>query len=313
MNNIKTNLTSILVVARHEIRTLAREKTFILLLSIFFTMTFFSVFIGWATRTTTNNIYTASVLYLANTGVTHVPPNPLYGVSPLLTFDNMVIYILLIGALLAIVIGHRSFIRERKSGVLPLIFVRPTERIKYIFGKLLGIVVALLAITLATLLVSLVSTLFIRTLHLSFVETLRLFGFYAVSFLYLCLFAIVGFFFAIRTKNESTALFLPIMVWVAAVFIFPELITGQSPVSLLNPITLAQSSAGQGTFFTLSHFLLAPFSIGQFYTQSALGMLATNYSPQLLPAFVLLIYIVFFTMVSVSVVYKYESSQDILI
>lgn len=302
----------LLVIARHELRTLAREKTFVLLLGIFLAMTFFSVFIGWFTRTTTANIYTATVAYLTHSGVAHIPASPLAGISSLAVFDNMIIYIMLIGALLAIVIGHRSFIRERKSGVLPLVFSRPVDATAYVAAKMAGIGVALALVLICAFVVSAVSALLVPALHLSASEFGGLLGFYLVSFLYLALFASVGFFFAIRTKNESTALFLPIMVWVIAVFILPELTTGQNPVALLNPVTLAHALPDQGAFFAWMHALLSPFSVAQFYTQSALSMLKSGTANLLLPAAALCAYLGVCSAAGAYAVRHYDSTQDTL-
>lgn len=263
----------IFVVIRNELRTLSREKTFVLLMGIFFAMTLFSVFIGWSTRTTTVAIYSATVAVLQSSGAMHIPPNPILGTSPLMVFSNLVIYILLVGALLSIVIGHRSFIRERKSGVIPLVFVRKVTKGQYVAGKLLGIGIALVAIIVAAFLVSATSAIFIPALNLSPGEFLRLLGLYVAAFLYLALFAALGFFFAARMKTESGALFAPIMLWVITVFVLPELATGQNPVALLNPITLAQAAPTPAAFFALLHPFIAPFSVGQLFTHSAFQFL----------------------------------------
>ncbi len=265
--------SALTIVARHELRALVREKTFLLLLGLFFTMTFFSVYIGWSTRTTTSAIYNATVSILQSSGVTSTPPNPILAVSALAVFDNMIIYILLVGALLAIVIGHRSFMRERRSGVIPLIFVRPLSKETYIFGKILGIAIALAAIMLGTFVLSMASALLIPALHLSGAEFLRLGGFYTTSFLYLAFFAILGLVCATLLSSESIALFVPIMLWIALVFILPELSTGQNPVALLNPITLSQAEPNPNAFFAWMRTALEPFSVGQYYTRSALMFL----------------------------------------
>jgi ABC-type transport system involved in multi-copper enzyme maturation permease subunit len=136
-----------------------------------------------------------------------------------------------------------------------------------------GILIALAAIVTSTFLVSVFSVIFIPALHFSGPEFIRLGGFYAVSFLYLAFFALLGLVCAIRFTSESVALFTPIMVWIALMFIFPELATGQNPVALLNPITLSQAAAPQGAFFSLMHTVLWPFSAGQHYTASAMMFL----------------------------------------
>ena len=305
--------TPVGVIVRNELRSLAREKTFLLLLGIFLTMTFFAVYIGWSTRSTTNAIYQASVTYLAVQGTPTSIPNPLSGVSALSVFNNMLIYILLIGALLAIVIGHRSFIRERKSGVLPLTFVRPVRKTQYAFAKLLGIFLALAGVVVATYVVSAGSALFIPALHLSGHEFLYLLGFYGVSFLYLSIFATLGLLFAIISSNESTALFVPILLWVGVVFIMPELTTGQNPVALLNPVTLASAVPTPGVFFGLMHNLLSPFSIGQFYTRASLAFFSSDISSVMLPFFTLFGYLALSVGATGYLLTRHTNANDLLL
>ena len=260
-------------VVAHELRTLRREGTFSTLLGIFSAVTLFSVFIGWSTRSTTLAIYAATVATLKAAGVSHIAPNPLLGVSTLAIFNNLIIYTLLVGALLAIVIGHRSFVRDRKSGVVPLLLSRPAGRPLYIAGKLCGISAALLLVLLGMFVVSALSTLFIPALHLSGGEFLSLAAFYAVSFVYLAFFAALGLLFGVYMSNESLALLAPVLVWIAVVFILPELSTGQNPVSLLNPVTLAHAPSTPGAFFSTARAILSPFSFGQDYTALALHFL----------------------------------------
>lgn len=263
------------LIAANELRVLIREKTFLLLLFVFLLMTLFSAYIGWSTKTTILGIYHASLITLRHAGVAHLPPNPFSNITKLSLFRNMIIYIFLIGSLLSIVIGHRSFIRERKSGVTLLLFSKPLTRMTYILGKISGIVAALLLTICITFLISLLSTYFIPNQHLSMAEVSKLFGFYLVSFLYLLIFSMLGLVFAILLPTESLALFVPIIIWVAVTFIFPELTTGQNPVALLNPTNIAQTPV-KGPFFTAMRTVLMPFSIEQHFTGIAQPLLETQ-------------------------------------
>ncbi len=263
----------IFTLAINELKILLREKTFLLLLAIFMAMTFFSVYIGWSTRTTIFAIYRESLSILREAGMSKFPPDPVLNVPALAVFNNMIVYIFLIGALLAIVIGHRSFIRERKSGVLPLIFSRPVGRKEYIGGKMAGIMLALAFVLAITFAVSALSSLFIPGLRMSFAEIEKLFFFYGVSFLYLFVFSLLGLLFSIFMRAESMALLVPIIIWVALSFVLPELTTGQNPVALLNPVNIAQSPQAQGQFFVWARNLLAPFSISQHFTVLSLHLL----------------------------------------
>lgn len=277
----------IYTIALNELRLISREKTFLILLIVFLLMTFFSAYIGWSTQTIVTQVYHTATLLLKHAGTMHTPPNPFIQIPPLSIFKNMIIYIFLIGALLAIVLGHRSFIRERKSGVVLLLFSKPLHRNTYILGKMVGIFLSLFAVLGITCVVSLVSTFFIPHLALTVFEVEKLILFYFFSLIYMLIFSFVGLFFAIILPDESLALFSPILVWVTVTFILPELITGQNPVALLNPTNISQSNL-QGSFFSIMHTILSPFSIEQQFTAIAQPILETSQQFQyLLPVDVL--------------------------
>ena len=258
-------MSSIFTIAIQEAKVLFRECVFFLLLGIFIIMTLASSFIGLIATGTTTSIYNASVDFLRQGGANNIPSNPLNALPALTNFRNVIVYIFLIGSLLAIVIGHRSFIRERKSGVLPLLLTRPISPKKFFFGKVLGICAALSSIVCITFAVSVLSSLLLPFQHLVFSDIVRLFLFYVLSFFYLLFFTFLGLLFAIKTKSESLALFIPVCIWVGISFVLPELVSGQTPTALLNPVTMDQT-APAGTFFALMQQYLGPISLGWHYT-----------------------------------------------
>ena len=258
-------MQNVITIAIQEMKVLFRERVFFLLLGIFIVMTLASSFIGLIATTTTTSIYNASADFLRQSGVSNIPPNPLNALPALTNFRNVIVYIFLIGSLLTIVVGHRSFIRERKSGVLSLLLTRPISSKTLFLGKVLGICLALLSIIGITFAVSVLSSLLLPFRHLVFDDILRLFIFYALSFFYLLFFAFLGFLFSIKTKSESLALFIPVCIWVGISFVLPELVSGQTPTALLNPVTMDQT-ATTGTFFALMQQYLGPISIGWHYT-----------------------------------------------
>jgi len=265
---------NIITIALQEIKVLFKERVFFLLLGIFIAMTLASSFIGLIATTTTTSIYNASVDFLRQSGAGNTPSNPLNNLPALTNFRNVIVYIFLIGSLLAVVIGHRSFIRERKTGVLSLLLTRPVSPKTLFLGKVLGICWALLGIISITFAVSVFSSLLLPFQHLVWDDILRLFIFYALSFFYLLFFALLGLLFAIKTKSESLALFIPVCIWVGISFVLPELVSGQTPTALLNPVTMSQTTPA-GTFFTLMQQYLGPISIGWHYTSFA-GQLLSN-------------------------------------
>ncbi len=269
-----SNMNQIMVIAHSEIKNLFRERVFFLLSTVFLLMTIASSFIGWTTYSTTNAVYQASVTYLHQQGVFQIPTNPVLSFPALASFRNVIVYIFLIGSLMAIIIGNRSFIRERKSGILQLLFTRPVSISSIILGKIMGISVVLLAVISLTAIVSIISSLLLPLKHLGGVDLVNLIIFYSYSFCYILLFAFLGLLFAITAKSESLALFVPVCIWVGVSFVMPELVTGQTPTALLNPVTM-DAVTSPGNFFAFMQSILAPVSIGWHYT---------SIGSQLLPA-----------------------------
>ncbi len=260
-----SNMSSLFVIAFSEVKTLFKERIFFLLLGVFIFMTLASSFIGWSTYTTTNAVYHASVIYLHQHGIAHVPSNPVLSFPALASFRNIIVYMFLIGSLMAIVVGNRSFIREQKSGVLQLLFTRPITLSTLLLGKIIGICFVLLSVISVTALVSIVSSYFLPLQHLGTHDVIRLLVFYVYSFFYVLLFAFLGLLFAIIAKSESLALFIPVCIWVGISFVMPELVTGQTPTALLNPVTIDQM-VNQGGFFSLMQQVLTPIAVGWHFT-----------------------------------------------
>ena len=118
----------------------------------------------------------------------------------------MIVYIFLIGSLLALIVGNNAFIRDRRSGVLRIIFSRPLSRQKYIFGKITGILETLILMVFVSFLISLFSIILVSDHFLSTAQVLKLLGFYGISLVYLFIFAMTGLFFGISSESESLSL-----------------------------------------------------------------------------------------------------------
>ena len=132
------------IIAKNEFKTLFKENTFTVLLIIFILMTIFSTYIGWSAKNTIINVYQETVKEISLKGIKEIPPNPFTGTPDLSILKNMIVYVFLIGSLLALVIGNNAFIRDRRSGVLRIIFSKFISKQTYIFGKIVGIFETLL-------------------------------------------------------------------------------------------------------------------------------------------------------------------------
>ncbi|GBE14783.1 ABC-2 family transporter protein [bacterium BMS3Abin14] len=256
---------TIRTIAGHEFLALRRQKTFALLLCVFLAMTLLSTYIGWSTKHTILRIYAATVQRMAAEGITEIPVNPFLMTPALSILKNMVIYILLIGSLLAIIVGHSAFIRERRAGVSRILFTKPFDRREFVLGKMGGMLLVLTSVMAASFVISLFSASLISSRLLSFAEILRLFAFYAVSLEYVVVFAMLGFLFSITSKSESLALLSPVIIWIFISFVMPQLSSALDPTMLLNPTSI-QAAFPQSHFFTTIREIIAPFSISENYT-----------------------------------------------
>ncbi len=273
-------MKNILIIAYTELKSLFREKIVYSITIVFILMSMASSFIGWSTFTTANAVYKSSVIFLQNQGVADIPSNPLLKVPALASFDNLIIYISLIGTLLAIIIGHRSMMREKKSGILQILFTRPITKKSVIFGKVLGLSATIFSIIGVTALISILSSYFLPFTHLNISDVSHLLIFFLASFFYMLFFALIGLFFAINAKSESLALFIPVCIWVGITFVLPELATGLTPTALLNPVTLLQLPV-LDPFFQTSQKLLAPFSLAWHYYVISGELLGSSFTHNL--------------------------------
>jgi ABC-2 type transport system permease protein len=251
-------MSGIPVVARGEVRSASRERLALALLVVFLGMVLVSAAIGWATHHTVKSVYDETVLEMGRD-----VPNPFTGASPLEIIKNTVIYIVLIGALLAVVVGVRSSIRDRKAGVADLILSRPIGTRSYLAGKLLGIQIWTGIVLLISLVASWFSVWVISGLPLSLSDTALLFALFALAWVFLLPFSVIGMIAGARSRHESTALLVPVLLWVGVVFVIPQLGTAQNPVALLNPVPAPISSTD--LFFRVNRIILQPISITEHF------------------------------------------------
>jgi ABC-type transport system involved in multi-copper enzyme maturation permease subunit len=257
------------IIARHEIRSLFRERTFLVLLVVFSVMTLASAYISWSSQNTINQVYAAAAEQMLKAGNV-APPSPFADYPHLSLVKNMIIYIVLIGGLLAISVGYAAGTREKKSGVVKLLFSRPVSKRDFLLGKLLAISIVLVAVMLLAAAMSAISSAFFVSLNLQ--DLIRLFSFYGFSWIYLIGFASLGFGFALIKDDDVVALLIPIIIWIVITFALPELTSALYPTASLNP-TLPQTDILQSPTLQAINGMVYPFSISEHYKETAASIL----------------------------------------
>ena len=259
------------VIAAHQLRMLSRERVFLAILASLLLMTVLAGFIGWSSHNTIVKVYEESRAMLASEGQPP-PPNP-FDLKPRLSLlSNMTIYIPLIGALLAIVVGHLSIVTDRAAGSTRLIFSRPIRRSTYLWGKLAGIAGALLVILATSYVLSAVSLTIVNGSAPTTAELGRLALFFALSLAYMVLFALIGMATALVVRGRSLALLVALGIWMVVTFMVPQFTSGLRPTASLNPIVQPVSTSQQ--FFRMTSYL-RPFSISEQYRDASASILET--------------------------------------
>ena len=257
---------SVMIIAGQELRATRANRLAILLLGIFMGMVLLSGFIGWATHHTVTQVYDEALREGTTTA-----PNFFANEQPLELIRNTVIYVVLIGALLAILIGVQSSLGDRKAGVIDLLFSRPVTSRQYVAGKLLGMQCLTGLILMAAGTISWGTIWLIRGQVLSLPDSLSLLEFFMLAWLFLLPFTVPGFIFGAVGQRETSALLIPILVWIFLTFMMPQLGTAEHPVAMLNPVPAQPAS--QGPFFTFNRSVLQPFSITDRFKSLSAGLL----------------------------------------
>lgn len=255
-------MSATVVIARQHLRLLSRSHTFLLMLVVLLGMTALSGFIGWSSHSTIIRVYDETVRTLAAAGKP-APPNPFAYKPRLSLLNNMIIYVPLIGALLAIVIGNMSVAGDRQAGVTRVIFSRPVGRSSYFWGKVVGSALAGVAIMAACLALSVIGLTLINHGLPTASELVRLTLFYALSGLYLLLFVLIGLVAALLTRSQSLGLFAAVAVWVLITFATPQFTSGLRPVASLNPVTDPVAVSHSGFFRATSK--VKPIAVNEQY------------------------------------------------
>ena len=264
------------LIARQSARFVLRERTVALLSLMFVALVLISAWLGWSATSTVNRIYLDAAAFLQSAGQP-VPTNPVLDVSPLALMRNMSVYVALIGALSAIVIGNRLIGLDRKAGVLPLIGSRPLGRNAYAGGKIVALTGLILALAAVAALVAVATFLVLPAITLTAMQWAQLAGFMAVTTLYMGIFGLIGLAAGAAARSETVGLLLPVTLWLTLTFILPQLTANLNPTAAINPVS-ALAAPPDTSFFSWAARILGPFSLADAYKFASARLL--DYLPQ---------------------------------
>lgn len=191
--------------------------------------------LGWSSHHTIVRVFDEAVRIQAAAGQS-APPNPFLLKPSLSLLSNMVVYVPLIGALLALVVGHLAMAEDQSQATGRLLFTRQLTRSQYALGKILA-GTRFLALTMAACALLSVAAVLVVNRAINSSDIGRLTGFYVLSWAYLTLFALVGMLTALLARRRSLALLSAMGVWLVVTFVVPQVTSGLRPTQSLNPLT----------------------------------------------------------------------------
>lgn len=263
--------TVIATVAAHQVRSLSRQRTFVVAVGILATLTALAGLLGWSSHHTIVGVYDQATILLDSQGQPP-PPNPFLLKPTLSLLSNMVVYIPLIGALLALIVGHLALADDQTGGVGRLVFSRPIARRQYLTGKVAAGALVLAGLMAAGLVISAAALLIVN--HAVTVPDLgRLGGFYALSWLYLLAFSLIGMVAVSVNRRRSLGLLTGLGAWLVVTFVVPQFTSGLRPTASLNP--LSEPAGTSQAFFRITA-LARPFSLAEQYKLASADILATT-------------------------------------
>jgi ABC-type transport system involved in multi-copper enzyme maturation permease subunit len=262
----------IATVVTHQLLSLRRQRFFATAIGVLVGVTVLAGILGWASHQTIIGVYDESVKLLATRGQS-APPNPFLLKPVLSMLSNMIIYITMIGALVAIVLGHLTVADDETNGIGRLVFTRPIARTHYAAGKLAAAGIVLMLAIAACFAISVAALAVVNKTFPGGSDLLRLIGFYALSWLYLMVFVAVGAVAMLVTRRRSLGLLAAIGVWLVVTFVVPQFTSGLRPAQSLNPIVDPVSTSQ--TFFKFTSNA-RPYSIAEQYKAAAGRVLQTT-------------------------------------
>ena len=195
-------MTSAKIIARKEFRNAFRNRLFLTITVLFLGLSILSVYIGSTTKRAEMRIYDQTISELQVQGTSVLPPAP--EIHTLTILSNLIEYVSMVGAILAVILGYNTLNEERESGSLKLILTRPVFRDQFILGKLLGNAAVLAVLLSLVFIFNLVLLIVVGDIMPTLSEVARLFTFILVSFSYMLIFLSLSTLLSIRIDNSAT-------------------------------------------------------------------------------------------------------------
>jgi ABC-2 type transport system permease protein len=247
-------MNNALIIARKEFRAAFRNRLFLTITLLFLGLSILSVYIGSTTKRAEVRIFNETIATLQADGVTTLPAAP--EIHTLTILANLIEYVSIVGAILAVILGHNALIEERESGGLKLILSRPVFRDQLLMGKWLGNTAVLVLLMGLVFLFNSVLLVVVGGITPTAAELLHLFVFSMMALAYMLIFLSMAMFLSIRMGSSANVFLVSLLVWVVVSFVLPQMADTQMVnSSVVNSISGSVNQIPQET--AVSQFINA--------------------------------------------------------
>ena len=272
-------MAGIFTIAKKELLDIFSEKKFLLIFGTLLIVVLVSTFQGAISYS--NSQSATGTITVGPPGDNSTRPRQVIvggaqGLSE--SLSSMITNFSLVGGVLALTISYDMINGERLSGTLKTLLSYPIYRDKVVYGKYLGGLGAVFAVTSVTFLAGMGIFIGFSGLTMTIDTVTRLVVYFLISLVYMAIFLAVGLLLSIAMPQPSTSLLASMIVWLASIQLIPNL--GYAIAQVFSPVRMRFTEGGPG-FTTGAGFetiraVISAFSPSQAYEQIVNGLLTTN-------------------------------------
>ncbi len=214
------SMQAALTIAGKEYRDALKSGLFITVLLFLFILSAVSIIVASLQFQAAVIEYRDSVKILADMGKAPGVPPQFY---PLKLLRGLVDYLEMIGAIIGILLGYSSIVKEKNQRTLQLVLTRPIKACDIISGKILGNAMMLSTVLALVGVLVFFSLSYIGSANLNGIELEKVLIVLFFSLLYVMIFYSLTAFLSLSMKNQANSLILSLVIWLLIVMILPQI------------------------------------------------------------------------------------------
>jgi ABC-2 type transport system permease protein len=183
------------------------------------------VYIGASTKSAELKAYSDIIELLKSQGSKSFPPAP--QIFTLAILQNIIKYVSIVGAVLAVFLGFDTFSGEKENGTMKLLLSRPLYRDQLISGKLMGGALVIGLLLFVTLIFNTILLAVVSRIIPDIGEISKLVVFMILAFCYMMSFYTATMFVSIKTTDRTFGFLVMLIIWVGISFVIPQLAESQ--------------------------------------------------------------------------------------